>query len=48
LGLVNDTSDFLKIELNRVKAERGLIANVRGQGTFLGFDVVSREIADNL
>ncbi|MFS8160252.1 MAG: hypothetical protein ACMG6E_08605 [Candidatus Roizmanbacteria bacterium] len=48
LGLVNDTSDFLKIELNRVKAEKGFIANVRGQGTFLGFDVVSKEIADNL
>ena len=45
---MNDTSDFLKIELNRVRTEKGLIGNVRGQGTFLGFDVVSREIADNM
>lgn len=31
-------SSFLKIELDRVGAEKGLISNVRGYGTHLGFD----------
>ena len=38
LSLVNDTSTFLKIELNRVEKEKGWITNVRGYGTFIGFD----------
>lgn len=34
-----DTSTFLKIELDRVGVERpGLVSNVRGYGTHLGFD----------
>jgi len=43
-----DTSTFLKIELNRVEKERGMISNVRGYGTFIGFDTPSQEVADNL
>jgi 4-aminobutyrate aminotransferase-like enzyme len=34
-----DTSTFLKIELDRVSVEKpGLVKNVRGYGTHLGFD----------
>jgi len=33
-----DTSTFLKIELNRVAKEKGFIKDIRGQGTFIGFD----------
>ena len=36
---MNDTSTFLKIELARVNKEKGVCENVRGYGTFLGFDV---------
>jgi len=35
---LRDTSSFLKIELNRVAKETGLIGNVRGQGLYLAFD----------
>ena len=38
LSYVMDTSQFLKIELTRVQNEIGNISNVRGNGTFLGFD----------
>lgn len=38
LAYVNDTSTFLKIELERVQREKGFISNVRGNGTFIGFD----------
>jgi len=48
LSYVMDTSTFLKIELARVQKERGIISNIRGYGTFLGFDVQSPEHADNL
>lgn len=48
LSYVMDTSTFLKIELARIEKERGYISNVRGYGTFLGFDVQNKEIADNL
>ena len=43
-----DTSTFLKIELARVQKERGIIENVRGYGTFIGFDVPNPEVADNM
>ena len=33
-----DTSSFLKIELDRMQNETGLISNVRGYGTHIGFD----------
>jgi 4-aminobutyrate aminotransferase-like enzyme len=39
LSLVGDTSTFLKIELARVHREKGIAANIRGYGTYLGFDV---------
>ena len=48
LSYVMDTSTFLKIELARVEKDRGYIKNLRGYGTFLGFDVENKEIADNL
>ena len=48
LSYVGDTSTFLKIELQRVQKERGMIENVRGSGTFLGFDAVSPDVADSL
>lgn len=38
LELVHDTSSFLKIELNNVARDHGYIHNVRGNGTYLGFD----------
>ena len=41
LAKVMDTSAFLKIELNRVEYQKGYIKNIRGQGTFIGFDVNS-------
>lgn len=43
LELVQDTSSFLKIELGNIERETGLIENVRGNGTFIGFDVVSED-----
>ena len=39
LELVNDTSSFLKIELGNVAKEKGDITNIRGMGTYIGFDV---------
>ena len=39
LNYVNDTSTFLKIELERVNKEKGIAENIRGNGTFIGFDV---------
>ncbi len=48
LTLVNDTSSFLKIELNRASVSRGFIHNIRGNGTFIGFDCTSPEMADSL
>lgn len=43
-----DTSTFLKIELARVQKERGIIENIRGYGTFIGFDVSSPDQADTM
>lgn len=48
LNYVQDTSTFLKIELGRISKERGFIQNIRGYGTFLGFDTPSQAAADNL
>lgn len=39
---------FLKIELERVANEKGFIRNVRGYGTFLGFDTPSAHLAENM
>ena len=41
LNYVNDTSTFLKIELERVNKVKGIAANIRGQGNFIGFDAPS-------
>ena len=44
---MQDTSTFLKIELTRVGKERGgIVRNVRGYGTFLGFDTPSENHAE--
>jgi hypothetical protein len=43
-----DTSQFLKIELARVERETGTITNIRGYGTFLGFDTQDTYISDGL
>ena len=48
MSYVGDTSTFLKIELLRVQRDLGLISNVRGYGTFLGFDVQNPDVADSL
>ena len=48
LNYVNDTSTFLKIELNRVGREKGWVKNVRGYGTFLGFDAPHEKSAESL
>lgn len=48
LSYVGDTSTFLKIELMRVQRERGILSNVRGYGTFIGFDVSSSEVAESM
>lgn len=45
MSYVQDTSTFLKIELARVERERGIISNVKGYGTFLGFDVHNQTTA---
>jgi len=42
------TSSFLKIELDRVGAEKGLISNVRGYGTHLGFDFANEKTAQSV
>lgn len=44
--LVNDSSSFLKMELNHVERDYGTISNVRGAGTYIGFDCLSG--ADNM
>ena len=48
LSYVMDTSTFLKIELARVGKERGVVNNVRGYGTFIGFDTPNQEVADTM
>ena len=48
LNYVQDTSTFLKIELSRVGRDKGYISNVRGYGTFLGFDVADERIAHSM
>jgi 4-aminobutyrate aminotransferase-like enzyme len=44
LHLQKDTSSFLKIELDRISKETGLISDVRGYGTHLGFDCDQADI----
>jgi 4-aminobutyrate aminotransferase-like enzyme len=46
LNYVQDMSSFMKIELIRVGKEKGHISNVRGYGTYLGFDLASEQNAE--
>jgi len=39
LKMVDCTGSFLKIELGNLARDKGFIRNVRGNGTYLGFDV---------
>ena len=39
LERTTDTGAFLKVELERVRRQQRCIDNIRGQGTFIGFDV---------
>jgi len=39
LSYVMDTSTFLKVELGRVANEKEFIKDIRGVGTFIGFDL---------
>lgn len=49
LEKVQDLSSFLKIELGNVERDRNcLIKNVRGNGTFLGFDTETPMAADSI
>jgi acetylornithine/succinyldiaminopimelate/putrescine aminotransferase len=45
--MADHTGSFLKIELGNIERDLGgLVRNVRGNGTYLGFDVQSRREAD--
>ena len=48
LEKVEDTGSFIKAELDRVNKKRNLFSNLRGQGTYLGFDVEDSEAALHL
>ena len=39
LKMVDHSGSFLKIELGNIERDMGLVRNVRGNGTYLGFDV---------
>ena len=45
---MKDSSSFLKIELERVSKETGIISDVRGYGTHLAFDAETADSADLL
>ena len=48
LDLVQDTSSFLKIELENAARDKGEIGNIRGMGTAIAFDCASRDGADSM
>ena len=48
LEYVQDTSSFLKIELEGAARDKGDIANVRGLGTAVAFDLRTQELADSM
>jgi 4-aminobutyrate aminotransferase-like enzyme len=48
LQFVQDTSTFLKIELGNIERDYDHITNIRGNGTFIGFDAESPQAADSL
>lgn len=43
-----DTSSFLKLELNEVAKDTGLLTNIRGYGLHIGFDLPSSKLADSV
>jgi 4-aminobutyrate aminotransferase-like enzyme len=49
LELVQDSSSFLKIELGNIERDaHGLIRNIRGNGTYIGFDLQYKISADSM
>ena len=48
LEYVQDTSSFLKIELENAARDRGEIMNVRGLGTAIAFDLRDKDAADSM
>lgn len=49
LEVVTNTGSFLKLELDRAfKMNGGYCSNIRGQGTFLGWDLVEVEKTDHI
>eukprot|EP00826_Nyctotherus_ovalis_P045451 TRINITY_DN5036_c0_g1_i32.p1 TRINITY_DN5036_c0_g1~~TRINITY_DN5036_c0_g1_i32.p1 ORF type:complete len:132 (+),score=42.83 TRINITY_DN5036_c0_g1_i32:73-468(+) len=42
LPRTSDAGAYLRVELEKIAESRKFIANVRGQGTFIGFDIVRR------
>ena len=47
LDKVQDTSSFLKAELSRVNKKRRVFDNLRGYGTYLGFDLIDNGSAEH-
>lgn len=47
LDRVQDTSSFLKAELHRVNKQRHVFDNLRGYGTYLGFDLAHNGSAEH-
>jgi 4-aminobutyrate aminotransferase-like enzyme len=48
LAMVSDASTFLKVELGHIQRDKSLITDIRGNGTFIGFDVESSETAESV
>lgn len=48
LEKVDDTGAFIKAELDRVNKKKRIFKNLRGNGTFLGFDVDDYEAAQHM
>jgi len=48
LELVQDTSSFLKIELENAARDIGDIVNVRGLGTAIAFDLRTKDSTDSM
>jgi len=46
LKMVDHSGSFMKIELGNIQRDMGIIANVRGNGTYIGFDTPSAKDAD--
>ena len=46
--LVQDTSSFLKIELENAARDKGEIFNIRGLGTAIAFDMANKDRADSM